>query len=63
MNMLLEDAANMGLCVIELKATEMGYSLYKSMGFRDSVSKYHQMKWRNESAKKIWGRCKIRDYE
>lgn len=52
MNMLLEDAATMGLCVIELKATEDGYSLYKSIGFVDSVSKYHQMEWRNESEQK-----------
>ena len=48
MNMLLEDAANMRLCSVELKATEDGYSLYKSIGFRDFVSKYHQMEWRNE---------------
>lgn len=46
MNMLLEDAANMELCSVELKATEDGYSLYKSIGFEDSVSKYHQMEWR-----------------
>lgn len=52
MNMLLEDATIMGLCVVELKATEQGYSLYKSIGFADSVSKYHQMEWRNESAEK-----------
>lgn len=45
--MLLKDAAAMGLCIVELKATEDGYSLYKSMGFKDSVSKYHQMEWRN----------------
>ncbi len=41
-----------GLCVVELKATEDGYSLYKSIGFADSVSRYHQMEWRNESAEK-----------
>lgn len=46
MNMLLEDAVNMGLSVVELKATEDGYSLYKSIGFKDAVSKYHQMEWR-----------------
>ena len=48
MNMLLKDAADMGLCSVELKATEDGYSLYKSIGFRDFVSKYHQMEWHNE---------------
>ena len=52
MNMLLEDAATMGLCVIELKATEDGYSLYKSIGFAGFVSKYHQMEWHNESVEK-----------
>ena len=52
MNMLLEDAASMGLCIVELKATEDGYSLYKSIGFADSVSRYHQMEWSNESVEK-----------
>lgn len=42
----------MGLCVVELKVTEDGYLLYKSIGFADSVSKYHQMEWYNESVKK-----------
>ena len=46
-SMLLDDAANMELSVVELKATEDGYSLYKSIGFNDVVSKYHQMEWRN----------------
>ena len=46
--MLLEDAVNMGLSVVELKATEDGYSLYKSIGFKDAVSKYHQMEWRGD---------------
>lgn len=49
MNMLLQDAVNMELSVVELKATEAGYSLYKSIGFKDAVSSYHQMEWRNES--------------
>lgn len=48
MDMLLEDAATMGLCTVELKATEDGYSLYKSVGFKDSVSKYNLMEWHNE---------------
>lgn len=48
MNMLIEDAANIGLCSVELKSTEDGYSLYKSVGFRDFVSKYHLMEWHNE---------------
>ncbi len=51
-NMLLKDAADMGLCMVELKATEDGYPLYKSVGFKDSVSKYHQMEWYNKEQEK-----------
>ena len=47
MNMLMEDAADMGLSVVELKATEDGYQLYRSLGFHDATSKYHQMNWSN----------------
>ena len=46
MNMLLDDAAIMDLCSVELKATKAGYPLYKSIGFEDAMSKYHQMKYR-----------------
>lgn len=48
MNMLLVDAVKLELCVVELKATEDGYPLYQSIGFKDVVSKYHQMEWRAE---------------
>lgn len=41
---MLEDAKADGLSIIELKATEDGYSLYKSVGFEDVVAKYHNMK-------------------
>ena len=41
---MLEDAKAEGVSVIELKATEDGYSLYKSVGFEDVVAKYHNMK-------------------
>ena len=44
MTMMLEGAKAQGLSVIELKATEDGYSLYKSVGFKDVVAKYHNMK-------------------
>ena len=44
MNMMLEDAKAEGVSNIELKATEDGYSLYKSVGFEDVVAKYHNMK-------------------
>lgn len=41
---MLEDAKAEGLSIIELKATEDGYSLYKSVGFENVVAKYHNMK-------------------
>lgn len=44
LKMLLEDSEKMGLDFVELKATDSGYSLYKSIGFEDAVSKYHNMK-------------------
>ncbi|MDE6847124.1 MAG: GNAT family N-acetyltransferase [Lachnospiraceae bacterium] len=47
MNMLMDDVSNMGLSVVELKATENGHQLYKSLGFNDTVSKYYQMNWSN----------------
>lgn len=52
MDILLKDAATMGLCNVELKATEDGYSLYKSIGFKDAVSKYHQMEWHYQKSEK-----------
>ncbi len=45
---LISDARKMALCTIELKATDAGYSLYRSAGFTDDVSKYHLMKWQNQ---------------
>ena len=33
--------------LIELKATEDGYPLYRSVGFMEDDSKYHRMKWKN----------------
>ena len=47
MEALLDDAQDRGLSVIELKATEDGYPLYRSVGFTDDASKYHAMKWTN----------------
>lgn len=44
MTVMLEDAAAQDVSVIELKSTEDGYSLYKSVGFEDVVAKYHNMK-------------------
>ena len=48
MDMILADAKDMGLAVIDLKSTEDGYSLYRSVGFQDNHSKYHLMKWKNQ---------------
>ncbi len=45
MEKLLSDAVKKNLSVVELKSTEDGYSLYKSVGFLDDMSKYHHMKW------------------
>ncbi|MBR1599544.1 MAG: GNAT family N-acetyltransferase [Lachnospiraceae bacterium] len=44
MDNLLNDAKAMGLDYVELKATEQGRLLYKSLGFEDDVSKYYRMK-------------------
>ncbi len=44
MTMMLEDATAQSVSVIELKSTEDGYMLYKSVGFEDIVSRYHNMK-------------------
>ncbi len=41
---LISDAAKMNLDYIELQATDAGYNLYKSVGFKDVVSKYYRMK-------------------
>ena len=45
MTMMLEDAAAHQLSVVELKATDDGYSLYQKLGFVDAVSHYRQMKY------------------
>lgn len=44
MKFLITDAEKMGLDFVELKATNDGYNLYRSVGFEDVVSKYHNMK-------------------
>ena len=47
METMLRDTREMGLSVVELKATDDGYPLYLKVGFVDDVSKYHNMKWTN----------------
>ena len=44
MKVMLEDAKAKNISVLELKATEDGYGLYKSVGFEDVADKYHNMK-------------------
>jgi predicted GNAT family N-acyltransferase len=46
MERMLEDAAKEHLSVVELKATDEGYPLYKAVGFEEVVSKYHVMRVR-----------------
>lgn len=43
-SLLISDAKKMELDFVELKATDAGYNLYKSIGFEDVISKYHNMK-------------------
>lgn len=45
LEMMLDDAKSMGLDFVELKSTEDGYGLYKAVGFKDTVTKYHNMKY------------------
>ena len=46
MNTMIADAEEQNIDVIELKATEDGYDLYRSVGFDDDRTKYHLMKWK-----------------
>lgn len=43
--MMLEDADKLNVSVIDLKSTEEGYPLYKSVGFEDVIAKYHNMRF------------------
>lgn len=45
LKMLIDESENLKLDFLELKATASGYNLYKSIGFEDAVSKYHNMKF------------------
>ena len=47
MQSLLADAKDRRLSNIELKSTDAGYTLYRSVGFADDGSKYKLMKWKN----------------
>ena len=43
---LLAVAEEQALSTVELKATDDGYPLYRSVGFADNPSKYRPMKWK-----------------
>lgn len=45
LKMLLDESDKMNLDFVELQATDSGYKLYKSIGFEDVNSKYHNMKY------------------
>lgn len=53
LKMLLAESEKIGLDFVELKATDSGYNLYKSIGFEDVVSKYHNMKYVVDSNNKF----------
>ena len=44
----MNDAKEMELSVVELKATEDGYALYRAVGFEDDQSGYRLMKWKKQ---------------
>lgn len=47
MEALLAEAQEQQLSVVDLKATDDGYPLYRKVGFADDQSSYHLMKWSN----------------
>jgi len=49
METLLAEAKKLQLSVVDLKSTDDGYHLYKSVGFVDDGSKYHLMKWKPDT--------------
>ena len=45
---MLKEAEEMDICTIELKSTGAGYRLYQKAGFKDAVSHYRDMVWKNK---------------
>lgn len=41
--MVIDKAQELGLDYIKLSSTDMGYDMYKKVGFEDSNSSYHEM--------------------
>ena len=50
MKAMLKDAKDMELSRIELKATQDGYPLYRSLGFTEEGPKYQLMVWKDRKA-------------
>lgn len=46
MDMLLNKGKELNLDYIKLSSTDEGYGLYKSLGFEENASKYHEMKYK-----------------
>lgn len=53
MKLLLSEAEKRGLDFVELKATDAGYDLYRSLGFEDAASKYRNMKYVIDGRNKV----------
>lgn len=51
--LLLSQAEKLNLDFVELQATDAGYNLYKSIGFNDVISKYHNMKYIIDNRNKL----------
>ncbi len=51
--LLLTQAEELNLDFVELQATDAGYNLYKSIGFNDVISKYHNMKYIIDNRNKL----------
>lgn len=45
-NMVIEKGRELGLDYIKLLSTDMGYSVYKRVGFEDHSSEYKEMRYR-----------------
>ena len=48
MQTMLAEAKEKDIAVIEIKSTDAGRDLYRSVGFSDDHSGYHMMKWVNQ---------------
>lgn len=51
LRMMLEEAREMGMDVVELKATDAGYPVYRKIGFTDTPMSHRPMTYRWEKEK------------